>query len=125
MSDNPHSPEDWRQVNKGRRAVTHTDERRVTPVRNQFQELSDHQEDPTPRLAPREPIVALSRLPPPTDPPDSSNSNDDDNDNSKGDDNTEDDNAKTGSIESIEIMSPNKTHSSSTARTHSATAESL
>jgi hypothetical protein len=47
MSENPHSPEDWRQVRKGRRAVTHTDERRVTPVRNQFQELSEHQEDPT------------------------------------------------------------------------------
>ena len=28
---------DWRQVTKGRRAVTQTDERRVTPVRNQFQ----------------------------------------------------------------------------------------
>jgi hypothetical protein len=87
-------------VNKGRRAVTHTDERQVTPVRNQFQELSEHQEDPTPRLAPRELIVAFSRLPPPTDPPDSSNSNDDDN--SNGDDNTEDDNAETGSIGSTE-----------------------
>jgi hypothetical protein len=32
---------DWRQVSKGRRAATHTDERRVTPVRNQFQELSE------------------------------------------------------------------------------------
>jgi hypothetical protein len=42
MSEN--SPEDWRQVSKGRRAVTQTDERGVTPVRNQFQELSEHQE---------------------------------------------------------------------------------
>jgi hypothetical protein len=64
MSENLHSPEDWRQVSKGRRAVTHTDKRRVTPVRNQFQELSEHQEDPTPRLAPREIIAAFSRLPP-------------------------------------------------------------
>jgi hypothetical protein len=64
MSEN--SPEDWRQVSKGRRAVTHTDEHRAnnTPVRNQFQELSEHQEDPTPRLAPRELIAAFSRLPP-------------------------------------------------------------
>jgi hypothetical protein len=76
MSEN--SPEDWRQVSKGRRAVTHTDERRVTPVRNQFQELSEHQEDPTPRLAPRELIAAFSRLPP--------------------EDNNNDDNAETGSI---------------------------
>ena len=54
MSEN--SPEDWRQVNKGQRAVTHTDERRAnhTPVHNQFQELSEHQEDPTPSLAVRE-----------------------------------------------------------------------
>jgi hypothetical protein len=36
---------DWRQVSKGRRAVTHTDKRRVTPVRNQFQGLSEHPED--------------------------------------------------------------------------------
>jgi hypothetical protein len=64
MSANPHSPEDWRQVNKGRRAVTYTDERRVTPVCNQFQELSEHHEDPTPRLAPRELLAAFSRLPP-------------------------------------------------------------
>jgi hypothetical protein len=50
-------------VSKGRRAVTHTDERRAnnTPVRNQFQELSEHQEDPT-SLAPRELIVEFSQL---------------------------------------------------------------
>jgi hypothetical protein len=54
---------DWRQVTKGRRAVTHTDERQATPVHNQFQGLSEHQEDPTPRLAPRELIAAFSRLP--------------------------------------------------------------
>jgi hypothetical protein len=81
MSEN--SPEDWRQVSKGRRAVTQTDERRVTLVRNQFQELSEHQEDSTPRLAPRELIAAFSRLPP------------------EDNNNTEtgfDDNAETGSI---------------------------
>ena len=55
---------DWRQVTKGRRAVTQTDERRATPVRNQFQGLSEDQEEPTPRLAPRELIAAFSRLPP-------------------------------------------------------------
>jgi hypothetical protein len=39
-------------VRKGRGAVTHTDEHQAnhTPVRNQFQELSEHQEDPTPSL---------------------------------------------------------------------------
>jgi hypothetical protein len=54
MSENPHSPEDWRQVRKGRRAVTHTDKRRVASVRNQFQELSEQQDasdtGSTPRL---------------------------------------------------------------------------
>jgi hypothetical protein len=97
MSEN--SPEDWRQVNKGRRAVTHTDERRVTPVRKQFQELSEHQEDPTPSLALRELIVAFSRLPPATEPSNSRN------DGSSEDDNTdfpEDDNTDTGSIGSTE-----------------------
>ena len=58
---------DWRQVTKGRRAVTHTDERRVTPVRNQFQELSEQQDasdtGSTPRLALRE-LTAFSQLPP-------------------------------------------------------------
>ena len=57
---------DWWQVSKGRRAVTHTDKRQVTPVRNQFQGLSEHQEDqedPTPRLAPRELIEKFSRPP--------------------------------------------------------------
>jgi hypothetical protein len=88
---------DWRQVTKGRRAVTHTDERRVTPVRNQFQGLSEHQEDqedPTPRLAPRELIAAFSR--PPED------------DNAKtgsigSTDTQEDDNAETGSIRNTDI----------------------
>jgi hypothetical protein len=97
MSEN--SPEDWRQVNKGRRAVTHTDERRVTPVRKQFQELSEHQEDPTPSLALRELKVAFSRLPPATEPSNSRN------DGSSEDDNTdfpEDDNTDTGSIGSTE-----------------------
>jgi hypothetical protein len=83
---------DWRQVTKGRRAVTHTDERRVTTVRNQFQGLSEHQEDqedPTPRLASRELIAAFSQ--PPED------------DNTKtgsigSTDTEEDDNAETGSI---------------------------
>jgi hypothetical protein len=87
---------DWRQVTKGRRAVTHTDERQVTPVRNQFQGLSEHQEDqedPTPRLAPRELIEKFSR--PPED------------DNAKtgsigSTDTQEDDNAETGSIGSTE-----------------------
>jgi hypothetical protein len=77
MSEN--SPEDWRQVSKGRRAVTHTGERRVTPVRNQFEELPEHQEDPTPRLAPREVIAAFSRLPPEddiTDIPEDNNNDD-------------------------------------------------
>jgi hypothetical protein len=73
-------------VSKGRRAVTHTDERRVTPVRNQFQELSEQQDasdtGSTPRLAPRELIAAFSRLPP--------------------EDNNNDDNAKTGSIGSTD-----------------------
>jgi hypothetical protein len=85
MSENPHSPEDWRQVSEEPRAVTHTDERRVTPVRNQFQELSEHQENPTPRLALRELIAAFSRLPP-----------EDDNIYILKDEN--DDNAETGSI---------------------------
>jgi hypothetical protein len=74
-------------VSKGRRAVTDTDERRVTPVRNQFQGLSEHQEDqdPTPRLVPRELIAAFSRLPP-----------EDDNTDIPEDDN--DDNTDTGSF---------------------------
>jgi hypothetical protein len=76
---------DWRQVTKGRRAVTHTDERRVTPVRNQFLGLSEDQEDPTPRLAPRELIAAFSQLPP------------------------EDDNAETGSIGSTETQENDNT----------------
>jgi hypothetical protein len=101
MSEN--SPEDWRQVSKGRRAVTHTDERRVTPVRNQFQELSEHHEDqdPTPRLAPRELIAAFSRLPPEddnTDIPENSN----DGNNSNNDDNTE--TGSIGSTESFDTM---------------------
>jgi hypothetical protein len=127
MSEN--SPEDWRQVSKGQRAVTHTDKHRVTPVRNQFQELSEHQED---SLAPRKLIVEFTGLQteegipptdpsdcrssndddnteeeiPPTDPSDSSSSNDgdnsNDNNNSNGNDNTEDDNTDTGSIGSTE-----------------------
>jgi hypothetical protein len=104
MSENPHSPEDWRQVRKGQRAVTHTDEHRAnhTPVRNQFQELSEHQEDPTPRLAPREQIVAFSRLP-----PDDHNTDipEDDNTDIPEDDNTdipENDHTDTGSIGSTE-----------------------
>jgi hypothetical protein len=117
MSEN--SPEDWRQVSKGRRAVTQTDERRVTPVRNQFQELSEQQDasdtGSTPRLAPRELIEAFSRLPPEDDntdiPEDNNNAEtgsigstdtqippeDNDGDNSNNDDNTE-----TGSIRSTE-----------------------
>jgi hypothetical protein len=79
---------DWRQVSKGRRAVTHTDERRVTPVHNQFQELSEQQDasdtGSTPRLAPRELIAAFSRLPP--------------------EDNNNDDNAETGSIGSTDTQ---------------------
>jgi hypothetical protein len=117
MSEN--SPEDWRRVSKGRRAVTHTDEHRVnhTPVRNQFQELSEHQEDPTPSLAPlapRELIVEFSQLSPATelqteeeipatDPSDSSSSS------SIKDESSEDDNSDipgeasdTGSIGSTE-----------------------
>jgi hypothetical protein len=80
---------DWRQATKGRRAVTHTDERQVTPVRNQFQGLSEDQEDPTPRLAPRELIEKFSRPP------------EDDNDKTGSigsTDTQEDDNAETGSI---------------------------
>jgi hypothetical protein len=91
MSEN--SPEDWRQVSKGWRAVTHTDKRQVTPVRNQFQELSEQQDasdtGSTPRLAPRELIAAFSRLPP-----------EDNNTNIPEDNN--DDNAETGSIGSTE-----------------------
>jgi hypothetical protein len=121
MSEN--SPEDWRQVSKGRRAVTQTDKRRVTPVRNQFQELSEHQEDPTPRLAPRELIAAFSRLPPEDDNTDSNNNDDNtetgtigstesfdtqippednDGDNSNNDDNTE--TGSFGSTESFDTM---------------------
>jgi hypothetical protein len=92
-------------VSKGRRAVTHTDEHRAnhTPVRNQFKELSEHQEDPTttPSLAPRKLIVEFTRQSPATgitgkltDPSDSSSSN--------GNDNIEDDNTDTGSIGSTE-----------------------
>jgi hypothetical protein len=72
-------------VNKGRRAVTHTDEHRAnhTPVRNQFQELLEHQED---SLVPRKLIVKFTGLQagegiPPTDPSDSSSNDDDDNSN--------------------------------------------
>jgi hypothetical protein len=79
MSEN--SPEDWRQVCKERRAVTHTDEHRAnnTPVCNQFQELSEHQEDPTttPSLAPRKLIVEFTRRSA-TDPSDSSSSSNND-----------------------------------------------
>jgi hypothetical protein len=80
-------------VSKGRKAVTHTDEHRANhiPVRNQFQELSEHQEDPTPSLAPRKLIVEFTRRSPatgpqteegipPTDPSDSSNDDDDNTD---------------------------------------------
>jgi hypothetical protein len=78
---------DWRQVSKGRRAVTHTDKRRVTPVRNQFQDLSEQHDasdtGSTPRLAPRELIAAFSQLPP--------------------EDNNNDDNAETGPIGSTYI----------------------
>jgi hypothetical protein len=88
MSEN--SPENWRRVSKGRIAVTHTDERtNHTPVRNQFQELSEHQED---SVAPRKLIVEFTGLQteegiPLTDPSDSSDINDDnsnDGDNSTG-----------------------------------------
>jgi hypothetical protein len=111
MSENPHSQEDWRQVNKGRRAVTHTDERRVTPVRNQLQELSEYQED---SLAPRKLIVEFTGLQTeegilPTDPSDSghndNNSNDDENTDIPEDDNTDipdNDKTNTGPIRSTE-----------------------
>jgi hypothetical protein len=114
MSEN--FPEDWRQVSKGRRAVTQTDERRVTPVRNQFQELSEQQDasdtGSTPRPAPRELIAAFSRLPPEDDNTDILEDNDntktgntdtqippEDND---GDNSNNDDNTETGSIGSTE-----------------------
>jgi hypothetical protein len=122
MSEN--SPEDWRQASKGRRAVTQTDERRVTPVRNQFQELSEQQDasdtGSTPRPAPREPIAAFSRLPPEDDntdiPEDNNNAEtgsigstdtqiqpeDNDGDNSNNDDNTE--TGSIGSTESFDTM---------------------
>jgi hypothetical protein len=61
-------------VSKRRRAVTHTDERiNNTPVRNQFQELSEHQGDQTttPSLAPKKLIVEFTRQSA-TDPSDSS-----------------------------------------------------
>ena len=93
---------DWRQVTKGRRAVTQTDERRATPVRNQFQGLSEDQEEPTPRLAPRELIAAFSRLPPEDDNAKTIGSTE-----TQEDDNTdipEDDNAETGSFGSTESL---------------------
>jgi hypothetical protein len=127
MSEN--SPEDWRQESKGRRAVTQTDERRVTPVCNQFQELSEQQDasdtiyqelseqqdasdtGSTPRPAPRELITAFSRLPPednntniPEDDTGSIGSTDtqippEDND---GDNSNNDNNTETGTIGSTE-----------------------
>jgi hypothetical protein len=121
MSEN--FPEDWRQMSKGRRAVTHTDEHRAnnTPVRNQFQELTDHQEDPTPSLAPRELIVEFSRLSPAielqteeeipaTDPSDSSSSSSSNNNDESSEDNNSDipeeasDTGSLGSIESFDTM---------------------
>jgi hypothetical protein len=111
--DNDDDNTDWRQVTKGRRAVTQTDERRVTPVRNQFQGLTENQEDqedPTPRLAPRELITAFSRLPPEDDNAKtigSTETQEDDNTDIPEDDYTdipEDDNTKTGSIGSTETQ---------------------
>jgi hypothetical protein len=97
---------DWRQVSKGRRAVTHTDERRVTPVRNQFQGLSEHQEDqdPTPRLAPRELIAAFSQLPPEDDNTDIPEDDNDDNTDTNTDipEDDKNDNTDTGSFGSTE-----------------------
>jgi hypothetical protein len=103
-------------VSKGRRAVSHTYKHRAnnTPVRNQFQELSEHQEDPTPSLAPRELIIEFSQLSPATelqteeeipatDPSDSSSSSS--KNNKKSEDNNSDipgEASDTGSIRSTE-----------------------
>ena len=73
------SPEHWTRVSKGRKAVTHTAEQaNKTPVRNQFQDLSEQEQKettttPTPKLAPRELIKAFALLSPEESPPDSNN----------------------------------------------------
>jgi hypothetical protein len=99
-------------VSKGRRAVTQTDERRVTPVRNQFQELSKQQDasdtGSTPRPAPRELIAAFSRLPPEDDNTDIPEDNNNAETGSIGSTDTQiqpennDDNTETGSIGSTQ-----------------------
>ena len=96
-------------MSKGRKAVT-TDEHRAntTPVRKQFQELSE-QEDPTPRIAPRELIRAFSRLPPAAelqtgDAPDTDLSDSSSENNSSEEDNTDipEENSDTESIGSTD-----------------------
>ena len=105
------SPEPWTRVSKGRKAVTHTAEQaNETPVRNQFQDLSEQEQKettttPTPKLAPRELIKAFAQLAPEESPSDSNNPADNnDTDKAPSDSNNPADNTDTESVGSIDSI---------------------